>query len=437
MEELRAGVMVCPWCDFHFPWEASLRQEWLVDEGSFEMLSDLPPSPNQVGRATLAGQPVAVVVTDHTCGWSTEDARALVRIAETAFLERRPLLWVLSAPQGGPDAAGLWACWAAFSRLAERKVPRIVLIAGACFGPLAALALQADLLFAEPGAVLGPLLPEALRQAGRLPPECAEPPRRLLRAGWADVVVGRREQRAVLAMALDLLGSGGRRASLPLPGGQRGLLWNLPAPLGGSFGPVLEIHGDRGSADPPSLRAGIARLRKDGPTVLLLGAALGNRSLFSSGRHRAIGVAGWRKAARLVRFASRFDLPVIGLVGAAILRPDSHEGPGALAGALGDFQGAWYGSEVPTVTVFLRRPDSLAVQAFEGADRLFVAAEAAEGMAADAVFEDEEALSALLAEGVEELVQTYLLSGPLGRRKLLQRRAARLLRALPQGTTSA
>lgn len=420
--------MVCPWCDFHFPWEASLRLERLADEGSFAPLSDVPPCASRFGRATLHGQPLALAVTDHTCRWGREEVGAFVRVAEAAFLERRPLLWVLTAAQGGPDDAGWRALWAAFSRPAERRIPRLVLVAGPCFGPLAALALQADLLFAEPGATLGLMLPEALREAGKLPPECAEHPRRLLQAGWADGVVSRREQRAVLGAALDLLVSTERRVALRLPVRDEALFWSLPVPLKEPFGPVLQLHGDRGSADALGLRAGLARLAGDGPTVLLLGAGLGNRSLLSLGRRRALGGAAWRKATRLLQLAGRFGLPAIALVAAPRLRSEPGETPGMLAHALGEFQEAWLGSEVPTVAVFLQQPDALAAQAFGGADRVFAAAQAAEGVAADAVFPDEPSLVPLLVEAVQELVQTYLLSGPLGRRKLLERRKARLSR---------
>ncbi len=430
LEELRVGLMVCPWCEFHFPWEASSRLERLVDEGSFAPLPDLPPSPNRVGRAALFGQPVAVAVTDYTARWGPEEVGALLQVAEVAFQERRPLLWVLTAAQGGPDERGVRACWMALSRLAERKVPWLVLVAGPCYGPLAALALRADLLFAERGSALGLLLPEALREAGRLPPECADHPRRLLQAGWADNVVTRREQRAVLAGALDFL-RGGAGLALRLPGRGRGLFWDLPAPLGQLFGPALELHGDRGASDAPGLRAGLARLQGEGPAVLLLAAGLGNRSLFGTGRRRAIGSSGWRKAARLVRLAGRFELPVIGLVGNPELRPELHEPPGVLAAALAEFQEAWLRSKVPTLAVFLQRTASPAAQAFGGADRVLAAAEAA-GAGADAMFADEPSLSRLLVEGVQELIQTYLLSGPLGRRKLLERRGMRLSRALQQ-----
>lgn len=436
VQELRAGLMVCPWCDFHFPWEASLRLERLVDEGSFVPLPDLAPFASRVGRATLQGQPILVAVADHTCRWGPEEVGAFVQAAEAAFLERSALLWVLTAPQGGPDEVGWRALWAAFSRPAERGLARLVLVAGPCFGPLAALALQADLLFAEPGSTLGLLLPEALREAGRLPAECADHPRRLLQAGWADVVVGRREQRVVLGAALDLLGGRGRHIELRLSERREELLWSLPAPLKEQFSPVLQLHGDRGTADAPGLRAGLARLGGDGPAVLLLGAGLGNRSLFSLGRRRVLDGAAWRKATRLLRLAERFGFPVICFVGAPQPRPASHEPPGAFARALGEFEEAWLGSGVPTVAVFLQRPGTLAAQAFGGADRMLAAQEAAEGIAADAVFADETSLAPLLAEVVQELVQTYLLSGPLGRRKLLERRKVRLSRAWQREATS-
>ncbi|MGC9025474.1 MAG: hypothetical protein ACP5NB_11740, partial [Chloroflexia bacterium] len=217
LAEVRRQAMVCPWCDFHFPWEAAAHLELLVDTGSFRPLAESPAGPLLLGRATIHGRPVALAVSDGTVRWSAAEVRALAVLLEEARLERRPLVWVLAAAQDA-EAVSLWpGIHLGLKRLQGAGRPWLALLSGPGYGLPAATALQADLVLAEPGATLRPARPEVLRRAGRLPPEVLRLPRKVLRAGWADAVLPRREQRAVLAHLLDLLGvEGPSLPALPL-----------------------------------------------------------------------------------------------------------------------------------------------------------------------------------------------------------------------------
>jgi len=438
-EDLRAHALVCPWCDFHFPLEAAPRLDGLVDEGSFRPLAPQPAGPALFGRATLLGRPVALAVADPMTSWSPAEALALVALAEEALQERLPLLWVVSAFHGTVAESPWPGVQAALSGLSGAGLPWIALLAGPCYGPPSALALQADLVLAEPGATLALLLPEVLHQAGRLPPESKESPQHLLRAGWADAVVSRQEQRPALAGLLDLLGIEGKplprfHAAGGKPAGQQ-----APGTLQRLFDPFFELHGDRGMADDPALVGGLARLRGHGARLLVLAAGLGQeRRLVRRPHNGAVGAAGWRKATRLLHLAARFGLPVVTLVGAPTLRAGRRDRPDVLAATLGQTLQALVTLPVPVVAVRLGSHQGFPTHALSTSDGLLVAEPFAahlqqEGPAPDATFADEQELLPVLGQQLDELTQTYAVHGPLGRRKLLQRRYVRWARLSPPG----
>lgn len=422
LAELRGQAMVCLWCNFHFPWEAAAHLELLSDEGSFRPLSEGPSGPLLLGRATLYGRPVALAVADGTVHWNASEVRAFIALLEVARLERRPLLWVLAAAQG-TEAPFLWpGIYLGLKRLQEVGRPWLALLSGPCYGLPAATALQADLVLAEPGSVLRPDLPEVLRQAGRLPPEVLRSPRNLLRAGWADAVLPRREQRATLAHLLDLLGVEG--SALPA-------FASPPCPRGDLIcEPLFELHGDRCSEDDAALIGGLGWLRGSDIRVLFLATSERKSRLLCSG---AIGAGGWRKATRLLRLAGHFGLPVVTLIG----RPTLHLGRGQreaeLSAALGEAMDALLLHPAPTVAVFLEAIGGPAGLALAATDILLSLPRATVSLRERGLDVDEEVatsddLPKELARHLGELLQTYAVHGPLGRNRLLQRRYVRWAR---------
>jgi acetyl-CoA carboxylase carboxyl transferase subunit beta len=430
--ELTAGAMVCGWCDFHFPLEAGPRLDLLVDEGSFQPLENEPAgtratsgaSPVLLGRATLLGRPLAVAASDLAIGWAAADIQGLTALAEVAQHQHRALLWVVTAAQGAASTAYWPGLQTALNRLVEAGPPWITLLAGPCYGPAAALALQADLVLAEPGAALAAVLPVVLRQAGRLPIESTRPPSALVRAGWADAVLPRQEQRTALAELLDLLGSGGEYPPAPaarVP---------LPEPFAHLFSSFREVHGDRQSEDDPALVVGLARLQADGTPVVAIATVCGESWADARRRHAgAIGAAGWRKATRVLRLAGRFGLPVVLLVDRPTLRTDRQDRPAEVAAALGETAQTLLTLPVPTLAVRLTAEESLPSLTLAVADSVLAPDEIApqlrqRGAVVDVTFA-EQTLAAVLAQHVHELNQTYTQHGALGRRALWQRRYVR------------
>ena len=438
--ELTAGAMVCGWCKFHFPLEAGPRLDLLVDEGSFQALrselagvSEAPTVTARFGWATLLGRPLAIAVSDPSSSWTTADIQALATLAEAAAREHRPLLWVVTATPG-PDSAVHWpGLQIALHRLGEASAgrsrrtasPWVVLLAGPCYGPVAALALQADLVLAEPGAALAAVLPEVLRQAGRLPIESTRSPGALLRAGWADAVLPRQVQRAALADLLAML-DGGEHPPALIPGAGD----PLPEPFVHLFSSFHEVHGDRQAEDDRALVGGLARLKPEGTPLAVVATACGEG--WADVRHRragAVGAAGWRKATRLLRLAGRFGLPAVLLVDRPKLRAGRRDRPAEVAAALGETVYTLLTLPVPTLAVRLAADESLPSLSLALADQVLAPDELAPlfrqgGRPMDDTFA-EHALASVLAQHVHELNQTYTQHGALGRRALLQRRHIR------------
>lgn len=432
--DLESQAMTCPWCDFHLPLEAHPRLERLVDPGSFQRAEEDPGGPSLFGRATLLGRPLALAVSDPDTAWTAAETRALVSTVEGAIHDRLPLVWVATAPQGTETQAPWTGLPAVLGRLGEAGLPWLALVAGPCFGAPAALALQADLVLAEPGAVVAPVLPPALRQAGRWPLESARPARDLLRSGWCDNVVPRHRQRAALSDLLDLLGfpnpATARRDAAPSPD-------PLPiASLNGLATAFYELHGDRQSADDAALVGGLARLTPTDLRVLLLATAPGQSRTEIRRRHAGtLCAAGWRKATRLLLLAGRFGLPVVTVLDRAGLRIGHREQAAAVVWAIGETLCTLLSLPVPTVAVCLQTDEGLSGLALAATDYLLAREETTSvlrraGITPDATFTDD-ALPDILSSVLENLTQTYMVRGPLGRRKLLQRRHARWFRHGP------
>jgi acetyl-CoA carboxylase beta subunit len=441
--DLAAQAMVCPWCDFHFPLEAGRHVALLVDEGSFRPLKEGLAGPSLFGRATLWDRPIALAVADPATCWTPAEVQACVDLIEEARLQHSPLLWLVTAPRGTVAEIPWAGVQSALGCLREAELPGIALLSGPCYGPAVALALQADLVLAEPGTAITLVPPEELRQAGRLPEEVTRPVRDLLRAGWADASLPRRAQRPVLATLLGFLEGGQpdrERSRGKVPADD---LLQPPEGVADLFDLFFELHGDRGTEDDRALLGGLARLREGGGALLFLATARERGPSLRRPRE-AIGAGGWRKATRLLALAGRFGLPVVTRVDRVALRSGRRDRPAELATAMGQTLAALLALPAPSVALRLGRGGGPASLALTVADSILapaaIAADLAEeGFTPDGTFTGEE-LPVVLAGHLQSLTQTYALHGPLGRRKLLQRRHARWTRLaaggaalLPQG----
>ena len=240
--ELEQEAYVCPRCGHHFRLSAERRVEVLADPGSFRQLSgqvhpvdplhftDTEPYPERLrraqaktgrpdailtGTATLHGLPVTLAVMDFAFSGGSMGSvvgEEIVRAAEHAAESRTPLLLV--AASGGArmheSALSLMQMaktTVALEALSGRGVPYISLLTDPTTGGVtASFATIADVIIAEPGALIGFAGPRVIQQTIRQNlPEGFQRAEFLLEHGMVDNVVDRREQRRHLAGLLGVL----------------------------------------------------------------------------------------------------------------------------------------------------------------------------------------------------------------------------------------
>ena len=409
---------VCPGCDRHFPLPARERLALLIDPGSFAetngVLVALSPlifrdhlplpdtSADQLapggpaaglgeavisGTATIGGVPVAVVVLDQTYlgGDLGPVAAEKVTLAiEQAASRRLPLIALCAASYpGGPSPderralGGLLslAQWpkiaAAATALRETGAPFIAVLAHPTLGGvLAGLGLQADLILAEPGAHLGLTVSSRPEAAGLVVAE------ELLDAGQLDAVIDRRRLAASLGRLLALLvggltpvaGTPPAVATPPAPPAHwteialarhpaRPPAWVL---LEAVTTELMTLRGDRVAADDPALIGGLGRI--GGRPVVVIAPG---RPEAGAAPGPGITAAGYRKAARLLRLAVRFELPVVTLIDDAPAAMTTNDTGAALA----DLLALTSGLPVPMVSCVVGVGRGLALVALGVADR--------------------------------------------------------------------
>ena len=238
--ELERNDHVCPKCAYHFRLRARQRIALLVDPGSFvEWHANVrPEDPLQftdgagpydrkleqtqgksgeqealiVGRATIDGLPLSLAVSDFDflgASMGSVYGEKLVRAIELAAERREPLVTV-SSSGGARMHEGLFSLMqmaktvAALARLGRAGVPHLALLADPCYGGVtASYATVADVVIAEPGALIGFAGPRVIEQITRQKlPEGFQTAEFLLEHGMIDMIVPRPELRPTLGTLL-------------------------------------------------------------------------------------------------------------------------------------------------------------------------------------------------------------------------------------------
>lgn len=239
-KELERNLKVCAKCGHHFRLSAWERIELLMDADSFvEDDNEVAPSdplgfismdepyPTKLrktqaktklkeaivsGEGCIEGQKVRAAVSDFAfMGASMGQAygERVARMVEDAIAQRQPVVTV-SASGGARMHEGIFSLMqmaktvAAFAKLAEAGLPFISLLTDPTFGGVtASYATIADVIIAEPGALIGFAGPRVIEQTIRqkLPPgfQTAE---FLLEHGMVDMVLPRRELRTQIGRLL-------------------------------------------------------------------------------------------------------------------------------------------------------------------------------------------------------------------------------------------
>lgn len=423
----RRNVGVCPECGAHGHLGARDRIEQLVDAGTFGELGielddedplgfvDSRPYPERLreaqqrtgepeavvcGTGCVSGRPLALAVMDFRfLGGSlgTGVGERLVRLAEHALEKRLPLLLVTASggarmQEGALSLLQMAKVAQAIAQLHEAGLLVVTLVTDPTFGGVAAsFATQADVIIAEPGARLGFAGPRVIRDTLRTTlPEGFQTAEFLLAHGAIDLVVPRSSLCEVLDRLVRVVAPA-RVAPDPGPAvvlrhpddlAERSA-WDVVAlarhadrPTGREYIALLtewfvELHGDRQSADSPSIVGGIAVL--DRTPVMIVATQKGHStSELVETNFGMAGPEGYRKALRLFRLAEKLRLPVLTLV----------DTPGAFPGIEAEEHGqsaaiaanilAMTGLRVPIVAVITGEGGSGGALALAVADRVLM-----------------------------------------------------------------
>ncbi|MGA7670458.1 MAG: acetyl-CoA carboxylase, carboxyltransferase subunit beta [Nitrolancea sp.] len=222
-------LFVCPRCGHHARLTARQRIDALVDAGTFTEFDAQLKSADPLdfvangdayrdktaaaarktgsndalvcGNATIAGEPVSLAVTEFGflgASMGSVYGEKLVRAMERAIDDHRGLVTVSSS--GGArmhesmfSLMQMAKTTAALAHLGDAKLPHIAILTDPCYGGVtASYATVADVIVAEPGAIIGFAGPRVIEQVTRQKlPEGFQTAEFLLDHGMIDLVVER------------------------------------------------------------------------------------------------------------------------------------------------------------------------------------------------------------------------------------------------------
>ena len=239
---LDENMQVCPKCEHHFRLDARARLAMLFDEGAYEekdsdlvstdplkfedsktyadRLEGMQQSTGMSdamisGAGTLDGRPVHICAMELKFIGGSMGAvvgEKITRAIERGLARQQPVI-IVSASGGARMQEGaislmqLAKISAALMRLDEAAVPYISIMTDPTTGGVtASFAMLGDLNIAEPGALIGFAGPRVIEQTIRQTlPEGFQRSEFLLDHGFLDAVVHRKDLKAYIANALDVL----------------------------------------------------------------------------------------------------------------------------------------------------------------------------------------------------------------------------------------
>jgi acetyl-CoA carboxylase carboxyl transferase alpha subunit/acetyl-CoA carboxylase carboxyl transferase beta subunit len=364
---LEENLYICPGCKRYLTMPSGARIALLADEATFRELDRELVSVDPLGFADLksyrvrlqearretgvreavttgfcriGGRRAVLVVFDFAFLGGTMGSVVGEKIAhafEEATQQRIPLVSV-AASGGARVQEGMFSLMqmakvAAVASVHDRQgLPFISILTDPTFGGVtASFASLGDIMIAEPGAQIGFVGPRVIEQTtGIAPPKDSHRAETLLQAGLIDLVVGRQDLKSVTAYLIAHLGRsipvGVEDESLPaspkhkrLPAWQKvGLARHSGRPttryyIAHMASRFLELHGDRWSGDDPAIIGGLAEI--NGDTVFIMGQERGGTPEEKAASHDGKAFSeGYRKSLRLMKLASKFEIPVITLV---------------------------------------------------------------------------------------------------------------------------
>jgi acetyl-CoA carboxylase carboxyl transferase subunit beta len=391
---------ICPVCGRHFGISASRRITYLADPDSFEErsaelystdpleFSDDEPYLDRlaamqertkrsdgmtIGTATIGGESVVLAVLDFTFlggSMGVVVGERLARAAELAAGKKRPLIATVASggarmQEGMLSLLQMAKTASSIAALKDEGVPFISILSDPTTGGvLASFASLADVIVAEPEALVGFAGPRVVEQTlGHPLPPGSHTSEFQLAHGMIDAVVARPDQRNYLISLLHSLRSADpekvetNATEQPTAHGraweivERARAANRPSTrdyLQRMSPGYVELHGDREGSDDPAVVAAIGRIG-DIP-VALVGFDRFAPGLLDGAAGRPMP-SGFRKARRLLALAERWKLPVVSFVDTPGAYPGIEAEEAGLAGEIARTLECMSSIETPTLAV--------------------------------------------------------------------------------------
>ncbi len=388
---------LCPSCNYHFPISARERLETLVDPGSFSPFARTHEAVI-AGKAKIADVPAVLIVFDFQFHGGTMSIRAgqmIVQAFDQAAELQLPVVAVTASggvriQQGLPALLRMASTAQAVLDFQDVRRPFIAVLTHPTTGGVyASFASLADVLIAEPGALIGfagPRVAEATT-GEELPPD-SHRAEFALENGMIDSIVPRHDLRETIGRLLSItslpanapLASGEPKAVKDHANARRSkatapeilaLARHRDRPeaqdyIARLFTDFVELHGDRMERDDCKILGGVARFQGQ-PAVVIA-----QRRARDEEHERGASAAGYRKAERLVQLAARFGLPVITLIDTPGADPGYESEKHGVAGAIARALAAMLRAAVPTVSIIIGEGTSGGALALAATDRVLM-----------------------------------------------------------------
>lgn len=425
---------VCDNCGHHFPLDAQRRIQTLADPHTFHELDRFFTTHARgitqrqgreyaervraakhdthlreavtIGGAEILAHQVMLVVLDFRFLGGTMGAAAGEKIAHAFEYAAEMNLSVLAvtASGGARIQEGLQALMqmaktvSAANRFQQTGLPYIAVLTNPTTGGVyASFANLADVIFAEPRALIGFAGPRVVEILTRQKlPNDSHRAEFLLAHGMVDAIVPRMDLREQIAKILEntaprdtTVRGAPNASSRPLAESQ-----TFPhAPLTQSpwdtiqlarhpdrpttldyvkriFSDFIELHGDRLYGDDPAVIAGLGKLGGQG--VIVFGQERGHGETRAHHHEGRAEPEGYRKAQRLLRLASKWNLPVITFVDTPGADPGYEAEKRGIAMSLATSISVMLEMRVPTIAVIIGEGGSGGALAMAAADRVMM-----------------------------------------------------------------
>lgn len=422
---------VCPSCRMHYPLTARERISLLADPGTFleshrSIVSLGLPASSQIrrardrgrtglteaaitGRATVGGAPVILIALDFRFLGGTMGAVIGEKVSlafELATRRKLPVVAVITSggariQDGVLSLMQMAKTSFAVNGLDQQKLPFIAVMTNPTTGQVySSFANLADVILAEPGALLG-LAPSKVQREdsqGSIASGVNSTESHLVH-GMIDRVIDREHLKELLSVLLGLMApkqapvTSDVAGEIPPSGAAERIggvhleeLWpqawetvqlsrHSQRPTSMDFirrvlSGFVELHGDRLYGDDPSIVAGLGYLGTQ--AIVAIGQEKGH-DVTSRDRHEGrIYPEGFRKAERVMRLASKLQLPLITFVdtpGPYYGRESEERG---LGNAIASAMAVMARLPVPTISVVIGEGGSEAALALGVADRILM-----------------------------------------------------------------